>query len=61
MIILHGPKGWTGQVDGETQRITGDRTSAFAEMASKPEHVLLLEEWMKSQAGRSFQRERQAD
>jgi len=34
---LDGPKKWMVE-----SRVTGDRTS-FAEMASKPEHVLLLE------------------
>lgn len=51
MIILRSPKGWTGpkEVDGKkTEDYWRSHQVPFAEMASKPEHVLLLEEWMKS-------------
>jgi len=50
MIILRSPKGWTGpKVDGKkTEDYWRSHQVPFAEMASKPEHVLLLEEWMKS-------------
>jgi len=51
MIILRTPKGWTGpkQVDG--QRTEGSWRAhqvPMAEMATKPQHVKLLETWMKS-------------
>lgn len=51
MIILRSPKGWTGpkEVDGKkTEDYWRSHQVPFAEMATKPEHVLLLEEWMKS-------------
>lgn len=51
MIILRSPKGWTGpkEVDGKkAEDYWRSHQVPFAEMASKPEHVLLLEEWMKS-------------
>ncbi|HEY8369012.1 MAG TPA: phosphoketolase family protein [Thermodesulfobacteriota bacterium] len=51
MIVLRTPKGWTGpeEVDGKT--IEGSWRShqvPLAELASKPEHVKILEAWMKS-------------
>jgi xylulose-5-phosphate/fructose-6-phosphate phosphoketolase len=51
MIILRSPKGWTGpkEVDGKkTEDFWRSHQVPFAEMASKPEHVKLLEAWMKS-------------
>lgn len=51
MIILRSPKGWTGpkEVDGKkTEDYWRSHQVPFAEMASKPEHVKLLEQWMKS-------------
>ncbi|MGE5655454.1 MAG: phosphoketolase [Actinomycetota bacterium] len=51
MIILRSPKGWTGpkQVDGKkTEDYWRSHQVPFAEMASKPEHVQLLEDWMNS-------------
>lgn len=51
MIILRSPKGWTGpkQVDGKkTEDYWRSHQVPFAEMASKPDHVQLLEDWMKS-------------
>ena len=51
MIILRSPKGWTGpkMVDGKPAEGTWrSHQVPFAEMATKPEHVALLEEWMKS-------------
>ncbi len=51
MIILRSPKGWTGpkEVDGKkAEDYWRSHQVPFAEMASKPEHVRLLEEWMKS-------------
>jgi len=51
MIILRSPKGWTGpkEVDGlKTEDFWRSHQVPFAEMATKPDHVKLLEEWMKS-------------
>ncbi len=51
MIILRSPKGWTGPkfVDGKpTENTWRSHQVPFAEMATKPGHVTLLEEWMKS-------------
>jgi xylulose-5-phosphate/fructose-6-phosphate phosphoketolase len=51
MIILRTPKGWTGpkEVDGlKTEGFWRSHQVPFAEMASKPEHVALLEQWMRS-------------
>jgi xylulose-5-phosphate/fructose-6-phosphate phosphoketolase len=51
MIILRSPKGWTGPkfVDGKpTENTWRSHQVPFAEMATKPEHVTLLEEWMRS-------------
>ncbi len=51
MIILRTPKGWTGpkMVDGhQTEGSYRSHQVPFSEMASKPEHLKLLEEWMKS-------------
>ncbi len=51
MIILKTPKGWTGpkEVDGlKTEGYWRSHQVPFAEMATKPEHIKLLESWMKS-------------
>jgi len=51
MIILKSPKGWTGpkEVDGlKTEGFWRSHQVPFAGMATKPEHVKLLESWMKS-------------
>ena len=51
MIILRTPKGWTGpkEVDGlKTEGSWRSHQVPLAEMASKPEHVKLLEDWMQS-------------
>lgn len=51
MIILKTPKGWTGpkEVDGlKTEDSWRSHQVPFAEMATKPDHVKLLKEWMKS-------------
>jgi xylulose-5-phosphate/fructose-6-phosphate phosphoketolase len=50
MIILRSPKGWTGPkyVDGlKTEGYWRSHQVPFGEM-EKPEHVKLLEEWMRS-------------
>jgi xylulose-5-phosphate/fructose-6-phosphate phosphoketolase len=59
MIILKTPKGWTGpkEVDGlKTEGFWRSHQVPFAEMATKPEHIKLLESWMKS-----YQPERLSD
>ena len=51
MIILRSPKGWTGpkEVDGKkTEDYWRSHQVPFAELASKPGHLKLLEDWMKS-------------
>jgi len=51
MIILRSPKGWTGprEVDGQkTEGYWRSHQVPFAEMATKPEHIKLLEQWMQS-------------
>ncbi|MEE9219280.1 MAG: phosphoketolase family protein [Acidobacteriota bacterium] len=51
MIILRTPKGWTGPKEVDGKRTEGSWRShqvPFAEMATKPSHVKLLEHWMKS-------------
>src|SRR5215472_13887038 len=51
MIILRSPKGWTGpkMVDGKpTENTWRSHQVPFSEMAGHPEHLRLLEEWMKS-------------
>jgi xylulose-5-phosphate/fructose-6-phosphate phosphoketolase len=51
MIILRSPKGWTGpaSVDGkQTEDYWRSHQVPFSEMATCPEHVTLLEKWMKS-------------
>ncbi len=51
MIVLRTPKGWTGPktVDGKkTEGSWRSHQVPFSEMATKPEHIGLLEEWMKS-------------
>jgi xylulose-5-phosphate/fructose-6-phosphate phosphoketolase len=50
MIILKTPKGWTGPktVDGkQTEGTWRSHQVPFGDMARKPDHLRLLEEWMK--------------
>jgi len=50
MIVLRSPKGWTGpkEVDGkQTEGSWRSHQVPFGDM-EKPEHVLLLEDWMQS-------------
>jgi xylulose-5-phosphate/fructose-6-phosphate phosphoketolase len=50
MIILRSPKGWTGPKEVDGLKIEGTWRAhqvPFGEM-DKPEHVKLLEEWMRS-------------
>jgi len=51
MIILKTPKGWTGprEIDGKkTEGSWRSHQVPLAELAEKPEHLKLLEKWMKS-------------
>ncbi|NMG07220.1 phosphoketolase family protein [Brasilonema sp. UFV-L1] len=51
MIILRSPKGWTGpkEVDGQkVEDFWRSHQVPFGELSSKPEHIKLLEDWMKS-------------
>ena len=51
MIILRSPKGWTGpkEVDGKkTEDYWRSHQVPLEQMASNPEHLKLLEDWMKS-------------
>ncbi|HDH34300.1 MAG TPA: phosphoketolase family protein, partial [Nitrospirae bacterium] len=51
MIILRSPKGWTGpkEVDGKkTEDFWRSHQVPFSEMKGRPDHIQLLEDWMKS-------------
>jgi xylulose-5-phosphate/fructose-6-phosphate phosphoketolase len=51
MIILRTPKGWTGpkEVDGlKTEGFWRSHQVPLAELSTKPEHIRMLEDWMKS-------------
>ncbi|MEO7652241.1 MAG: phosphoketolase family protein [Bryobacteraceae bacterium] len=51
MIVLRTPKGWTGPKIVDGQKIEGTFRShqvPLSELASKPEHIGMLEDWMKS-------------
>ena len=51
MIVLRTPKGWTGPkvVDGQpSEGSFRSHQVPLAQLASKPEHVKMLEEWMRS-------------
>jgi xylulose-5-phosphate/fructose-6-phosphate phosphoketolase len=51
MIVLRTPKGWTGpkEVDGKkTENFWRSHQVPFGEISSKPEHLKLLEQWMRS-------------
>jgi xylulose-5-phosphate/fructose-6-phosphate phosphoketolase len=51
MIVLRTPKGWTGpkEVDGlPTENSFRSHQVPLAELASKPDHLKMLEEWMRS-------------
>jgi len=51
LIILRSPKGWTGprEVDGKkTEGSWRSHQVPLAELATKPEHLNILETWMKS-------------
>jgi xylulose-5-phosphate/fructose-6-phosphate phosphoketolase len=51
MIILRSPKGWTGPKVVDEKPVEGTWRShqvPVADLASKPEHLKILEEWLKS-------------
>jgi len=51
MIILRTPKGWTGPKTVDGQKVEGTFRShqvPLSELASKPHHIQILEDWMKS-------------
>jgi len=51
MIVLKTPKGWTGpkEVDGQkTEGYWRSHQVPLDDLAAKPEHVLMLEKWLKS-------------
>ena len=51
MIILKTPKGWTGPKEVDGQKTEGSWRShqvPFGELAEKPAHLKLLEQWLKS-------------
>lgn len=51
MIILRTPKGWTGpkEVDGKkTEDYWRSHQVPFSDMADNPDHLKLLEDWLKS-------------
>ncbi len=51
MIILRSPKGWTGPREVDGKKMEGTWRShqvPLAEMATRPDHVRQLEQWLKS-------------
>jgi xylulose-5-phosphate/fructose-6-phosphate phosphoketolase len=51
MIVLRSPKGWTGPKEVDGRRVEGTWRShqvPLAELSKKPEHLKLLEHWMRS-------------
>ncbi|MBI3775010.1 MAG: phosphoketolase family protein [Gammaproteobacteria bacterium] len=51
MIVLRSPKGWTGpkEVDGKkTEGYWRSHQVPFGELAEQPQHLKLLEQWLKS-------------
>ncbi|MGO8985284.1 MAG: phosphoketolase [Terriglobales bacterium] len=51
MIVLRSPKGWTGPKFVDGKQIEGTWRAhqvPVAELQSKPEHIKILEDWMKS-------------
>jgi xylulose-5-phosphate/fructose-6-phosphate phosphoketolase len=51
MIVLRSPKGWTGpkEVDGKkTEGFWRSHQVPMGEMRENPQHVKILEDWMKS-------------
>jgi len=51
MLVLRSPKGWTGPKEVEGQKVEGFWRShqvPFGEVRTRPEHLQLLEQWLKS-------------
>ena len=51
MIVLRTPKGWTGPAEVDGKQVAGTARShqvPLGQMHTKPEHIALLEKWMKS-------------
>ncbi|MGA2271455.1 MAG: phosphoketolase family protein [Bryobacteraceae bacterium] len=51
MVVLRTPKGWTGPKEVDGQQIEGTFRShqvPVTDFASKPEHIAILERWMRS-------------
>ncbi|MBX6363007.1 MAG: phosphoketolase family protein [Gemmatimonadetes bacterium] len=51
MIIMRTPKGWTGPAEVDGKKVEGTWRShqvPLAEVRTRPEHLRLLEQWMKS-------------
>ncbi len=51
MIVLRTPKGWTGPQEVDGKLVEGTSRShqvPLSELADKPDHLRMLEEWMKS-------------
>lgn len=51
MIVMRTPKGWTGPHEVDGKQVEGTWRShqvPLAELGSKPDHLRLLEQWMKS-------------
>lgn len=51
MIVFNSPKGWTGPKEVDGIKIEGTYRAhqvPLAELATKPEHITILEQWMKS-------------
>lgn len=51
MIVLRTPKGWTGPKEVDGKKIEGTFRShqvPLSQLAEKPEHIKILEQWMKS-------------
>ena len=51
MIVLRTPKGWTGPKEVDGKQVVGTTRShqvPMGEMSAHPDHVRILEDWMKS-------------
>ncbi|MFA6916829.1 MAG: phosphoketolase family protein [Parachlamydiales bacterium] len=51
MIVLNSPKGWTGPKEVDGKKVEGYWRShqvPLSELAKKPDHLKMLEEWLKS-------------
>src|SRR5690606_29945725 len=51
MIVLRTPKGWTGPASVDGEPVTGTWRShqvPLAKLAENPEHLRMLEDWLRS-------------